>query len=99
MPMRKRIVDRRTSIVERRSAKIQIASNNASGARFGRIRMATLEARPAASAAVSDSPKAKKIAVAQNAAAGTSLIGDTSIASTAGLVASSHDAPRPYQGD
>ena len=61
--------------------------------------MATLEASPAVSAALSDSPNAKKIAVVQNAAAGTSLIGDTSIASTAGLVASSHAAPRPIHGD
>src|SRR5438067_2094516 len=45
--------------------------------------MATLEASPAVSAALSDSPNAKKIAVVQNAAAGTSLIGDTSIASSA----------------
>src|SRR5205823_13038491 len=41
----------------------------------------------------------KKIAVAQNAAAGTSLIGDTSIASTAGLVATSHAAASPIVGD
>src|SRR5438132_8808390 len=75
------------------------ASSSANGARFGRIRMATLEASPAISAALSDSPNAKKIAVVQNAAAGTSLIGDTSIASTAGLVASSHAAPRPIHGD
>ena len=33
--------------------------------------------------------------MAQNAAAGTSLIGDTSMASTAGLVATSHAAASP----
>src|SRR6187401_1412527 len=67
----------------------------ASGARLGRIRMAADAASPAISAEREDEPSVKYIAPAQNAAAGTSLIGDTSMASTAGLVATSHAAASP----
>ena len=57
--------------------------------------MATDAATPAATALRFDPPNVKYIATAPNAAAGTSLIGETSIARNAGLVAISQAAASP----
>ena len=103
-------------------SQLQLAMTIASGARFGRIRIAALAARPQYAVrraglaptrcerpAVRTDPmtcagvelrgSAKNSATAQNADAGTSLIGETSMARNAGLVASSHAAASPIAGE
>src|ERR1041384_1213900 len=70
----------------------------ASGMRFGRIRIATAAAAPAAPALTTVPPSAPAIAIAHAAAAGTSLIGAIIMNSIAGLVATSHAAARPTAG-
>src|SRR3954452_10271550 len=79
-------------------AASHIATTAASGMRFGRIRIATAAAAPAATALATVPPSAQAIAIVHAAAAGTSLIGATSMNSIAGLVATSHAAARPTAG-
>src|SRR5581483_6116667 len=71
----------------------------ASGARLVRMSSAAPIARPQQTASRFDSPSAKYTAAAQHAAAGTSLIGETSMAMTTGLVATNQAAINPVSGD
>ena len=59
------------------------------------MRIASHAARPAPGAARRESPSAPTVASAQDTATGTSLIGETIIARTAGLVATSQPAAAP----
>ena len=62
------------------------------------MRIAMADASPAPSAERRASPRAPTSASVQNAAAGTSLIGETTIARMAGLVATSQAAASPAAG-
>ena len=70
----------------------------ASGARFGRMRIAIAAAIPAPPAASGVSASKHATATAHAAAAGTSFIGAISMKSIAGLVATIHAAAMPTTG-
>src|SRR5688572_8403868 len=78
-----------------RGHSIHMPSTAASGTRFGRIRIAIAAATPATTVFQRHLSSAFHVATAQNAAAGTSLIGSFVIVRNAGLVATSHAAPTP----
>ena len=74
---------------------IHAPSTAASGTRFGRIRIAIAAATPETTVLQRDASSAFQVASAQNAAAGTSLIGSFTIVRNAGLVEVSQAAPSP----
>src|SRR5262245_24547134 len=67
----------------------------ASGARFGRMRIATADARPASGGPNAPPPSTTATPTAENAAAGTALIGAMAMNRTVGLLATIDAAPRP----
>src|SRR6185503_12722000 len=92
-------IDRTQCLRSRSWRASQTNSTAASGARLGRIRIASAENAPAATAAGVVRPSTAYVASVQNAAAGTSLICDLNIIRNVGLVAVSHAAASPAVGD
>src|SRR5882672_5319179 len=81
----------------RSAYNIHTPSTAAIGTRFGRMRIAIDAASPAPAALRTVRPSTPYVARAQNAAAGTSLIGDLNIIRKVGLVATSHAPPSAIQ--
>src|SRR4051794_8049933 len=88
--------ERRQFVTSRATIHARITA--ASGARFGRTRIATAAAMPAVNDERLVRPNAAASATAHAAAAGTSLIGAINMNRTVGLVAISQAAPRPTTG-